>query len=201
MPTPSDNRPTSIAEVISTRTCPPELDRVSAWRDSPDSTITASEAIEDALTPASATAPSVLSRSDDGSALLASDPLKVESKMPGATDDETTRERSSSPTELCARSRSPVMPPNSSLLRYEFSNVRVSLTAQYHALRHTVPSESATNLLPQLLPNHSSSYLRSGSRFIGTQMSDKQVYNVDVEIKHVDMAESYLCGDLRIQGQ
>lgn len=32
-------------------------------------------------------------------------------------------------------------------------------------------------------------------------MSDKQVYNVDVEIKHVDIAESYLCGYLRIQGQ
>lgn len=58
-----------------------------------------------------------------------------------------------------------------------------------------------TDLLVQLLPNHSSSYLRSGSRFVGTQMSDKQVYNVDVEIKHVDIAESYLCGYLRIQGQ
>lgn len=32
-------------------------------------------------------------------------------------------------------------------------------------------------------------------------MSDKQVYNVDVEIKHVDIAESYLCGYLRIQGK
>lgn len=52
----------------------------------------------------------------------------------------------------------------------------------------------------QLLPNHSSSFLRSGSRFVGTQQSDRQVYNVDVEIKHVDMAESYLCGYLRIQG-
>lgn len=26
------------------------------------------------------------------------------------------------------------------------------------------------------------------------------MYNVDVEIKHVDMAESYMCGYLRIQG-
>jgi glucose-induced degradation protein 4 len=130
-PMPTNNRPTSIAEVISTRTCPPELDRTSAWRDSPDSTVSASEALEDALTPASMTVPSVLSRSDDGTALLTADPLKVESKIPGATDDETSRERSSSPTESCARTRSPVMPPNSSLLRYEFSNVRVSLTAQH----------------------------------------------------------------------
>lgn len=54
--------------------------------------------------------------------------------------------------------------------------------------------------LLKLLPNHTSSYLRAGSKFVGTQQSDRQVYNVDVEIKHVDMAESYLCGYLRIQG-
>ena len=42
--------------------------------------------------------------------------------------------------------------------------------------------------------------MHSGSKFVGTQQSDRQTYNVDVEIKHVDMAESYLCGYLRIQG-
>lgn len=52
----------------------------------------------------------------------------------------------------------------------------------------------------QLLPNHSSSFLRAGSKFVGTQQSDCRTYNVDVEIKHVDMAESFLCGYLRIQG-
>ncbi|KAJ5247206.1 hypothetical protein N7468_002189 [Penicillium chermesinum] len=153
MPTPSDNQPNSIAEVISTRTCPPELDRPAH-----------------VLSPESATAPSVLSRSDDGTGLMATDP--VERKM--AVDEDTGPARSSSPTDSCARGRYPVTRPNSSL-RYEFSNVR-------------------------LLPNHSSSFLRSGSRFVGTQQSDRQVYNVDVEIKHVDMAESYLCGYLRIQG-
>lgn len=53
----------------------------------------------------------------------------------------------------------------------------------------------------QLVPNHTCSFLRAGSRFEGTQESDHQVYNVHVEIKHVDMAESYLCGYLRIQGK
>lgn len=124
MPTPSDNQPTSIAEVISTRTCPPEVDRVPAWRDSPDSAGSASDTIDDVLSPESAIAPSVLSRSDDGSVLLASDPLKVESKMPGA-DEDTAPGRSASPTEPCDRTQSAVTPPNSSLLRYEFSNVRV----------------------------------------------------------------------------
>ncbi|KAJ5832675.1 hypothetical protein N7474_000986 [Penicillium riverlandense] len=176
MPTPSNNQPTappSIAPVISARTCPPELDRISARRDSPDSTLS-SDTIDNVLSPESIAAPSVLSRSDDGSSLLATDPLKVDRKM--SADDETGPGRSSSPTESsCARGQSSVTPANSSLLRYEFSNVR-------------------------LLPNHTSSFLRSGSKFVGTQQSDRQVYNVDVEIKHVDMAESYLCGYLRIQG-
>jgi hypothetical protein len=42
--------------------------------------------------------------------------------------------------------------------------------------------------------------LRAGSRFHGTQQSERQVYDVQVEIKHVDMRESFLCGYLRIQG-
>lgn len=123
MPTPSD-QPTSIAEVISTRTCPPDVDRISAWRESPGAVDTAGDFLEDALSPASATAPSVQSRSDDGTNLLASDPLRVERKM---TDEDMAAPGSSnSPEEPCTRGQSSLTPPNSSLLRYEFSNVRVS---------------------------------------------------------------------------
>ncbi|KAJ5852296.1 uncharacterized protein N7529_011681 [Penicillium soppii] len=169
MPTPSDN--SSIAEAISTRTCP-EPDRIAAWRDSsvpsqpvdiisPDSSITPS--IE----------PSILSRSGDGTVLA---PTKAD-KLTPVVDDESDPIRATSPAEsTCIRSPSPTVPQSSSsLLNWEFSNVR-------------------------LLPNHTSSFLRSGSKFVGTQQSDRQVYNVDVEIKHVDMTESYLCGYLRIQG-
>ncbi|EAS31454.3 vesicle-mediated transporter Vid24 [Coccidioides immitis RS] len=52
----------------------------------------------------------------------------------------------------------------------------------------------------RLLPDHPCSYLRAGSKFVGTQQSDRQKYNVDVEIKNVNMEESFLCGYLRIQG-
>jgi hypothetical protein len=120
MPTPSDH-PTSIAEVISTRSCPPEVDRIPAWEDE-SVEIDTQDALEDVLSPASATAPSVQSRSDDGTALLATDPLRVERKT---ADEDTRPPRSTSPMESCSRSQSPVTPPNSSLLRYEFSNVRV----------------------------------------------------------------------------
>ncbi|KAI5808860.1 vacuolar import and degradation protein, partial [Peziza echinospora] len=52
----------------------------------------------------------------------------------------------------------------------------------------------------QLLPSLSCSFLRPGARFTGKQTSDKQEYEVNVEFKHVDMSESFLCGYLRIQG-
>ncbi|KAH6990336.1 vacuolar import and degradation protein-domain-containing protein [Ilyonectria destructans] len=52
----------------------------------------------------------------------------------------------------------------------------------------------------RVIPSSPSSYLRSGSKFHGTQQSERQVYDVQVEIKHVDMRESFLCGYLRIQG-
>jgi hypothetical protein len=52
----------------------------------------------------------------------------------------------------------------------------------------------------RFLPNSTSSYLRPGSIFKGTQQSDRQVYEVEVQLQHVDMAESFLCGYLKIQG-
>ncbi|KAI9661474.1 MAG: hypothetical protein M1831_002996 [Alyxoria varia] len=59
-----------------------------------------------------------------------------------------------------------------------------------------MPSPRACNPMPQ----YTSSFLRHGSKFTGTQMSDKQVYNVEVELKYVDMSESFLCGYLKIEG-
>ncbi|KIW06809.1 uncharacterized protein PV09_02489 [Verruconis gallopava] len=52
----------------------------------------------------------------------------------------------------------------------------------------------------RFVPNSSSSNLQPGSVFRGTQQSDRQVYEVEVQLQHVDMAESFLCGYLKIQG-
>lgn len=52
----------------------------------------------------------------------------------------------------------------------------------------------------QTSPSSTTSFLRPGSKFRGTQQSDRQVYDVQVELKDVDLAESTLCGYLRIQG-
>ncbi|KAK4508047.1 hypothetical protein PRZ48_001784 [Zasmidium cellare] len=52
----------------------------------------------------------------------------------------------------------------------------------------------------QISPTSTTSFLRPGSKFRGTQQSDRQVYDVQVELKDVNLAESFLCGYLRIQG-
>lgn len=53
---------------------------------------------------------------------------------------------------------------------------------------------------PQVAPISPSTFLRPGARFHGTQQSERQVYDVQVELKYVDLRESYLCGYLKIQG-
>lgn len=52
----------------------------------------------------------------------------------------------------------------------------------------------------RVTPSTPSSYLRPGSKFSGMQKSERSRYDVEVEIKHVDLRESFLCGYLRIQG-
>ncbi|KAI3331606.1 hypothetical protein HD806DRAFT_165232 [Xylariaceae sp. AK1471] len=52
----------------------------------------------------------------------------------------------------------------------------------------------------RIFPTSPSSFLRPGSKFYGTQQSERQQYEVQVEIKYVDLRESFLCGYLRIQG-
>lgn len=69
---------------------------------------------------------------------------------------------------------------------------------------HNVPDTSSPWTFSQIRLTQESlyhtSYLRPGSRFTGTQRSDRQIYNVDVDIQHVSIPQSFLCGYLRIQG-
>ncbi|RDW76478.1 GID4/VID24 family protein [Aspergillus mulundensis] len=189
MPTPSDSTPSlnasSVIQDISARTtCPPEPERLPSWREELESdSVTERGSTPDNALSSGVTSPQpALMRTDDAIAGADSEPLKVEMDTSASpsnmsrSDDEPAMggmsppRRSPNPASAVTSS-----PSNASLLSYEFSNIR-------------------------LLPNYTSSFLRPGSKFTGTQQSDRQVYNVDVEIKHVDMAESYLCGYLRIQG-
>jgi len=49
-------------------------------------------------------------------------------------------------------------------------------------------------------PNSTSSFLKPGAKFTGIQRSERQEYEVTVDIQHVDMDSSYLCGYLKIRG-
>ncbi|PGH34720.1 hypothetical protein GX50_02398 [[Emmonsia] crescens] len=192
MPTPSSN-PQSLStlypvDAVSTHTtCPPETDRIATWRASSEERI-----VPDADDDAS---PSTLTRlaqaqlgQQHNTHPQTAPSLGIEispqtsSQRTDLTDDDVSMESPSPAASVSTEGASSAQtyPTSSSSsttssMDYEVSNVR-------------------------LLPNHCSSFLRAGSKFVGTQQSDRQIYNVDVEIKHVDMAESYLCGYLRIQG-
>jgi hypothetical protein len=130
MPTPSNN---SIAAAIARTTCPPEPERISAWRESSD-TVSNNYPL-DSLSPEIPIAPSMPSQSDGGST---PEPMKAEGKPTGVEEDDPVR--ATSPAEsTCPRSQSPAATPGSSLLNWEFSNVRVSSeidSTQYHATDH-----------------------------------------------------------------
>ncbi|EWC43998.1 hypothetical protein DRE_01350 [Drechslerella stenobrocha 248] len=76
-----------------------------------------------------------------------------------------------------------------------------SMTDSFASSSAGPPPSTACSLSSiRVIPSTTSSFLRPGSRFEGTQQSDKQTYIVNVEIKHVDMRESFMCGHLCIQG-
>jgi Vacuolar import and degradation protein len=78
-------------------------------------------------------------------------------------------------------------------------------TTTNHATMTTAPSD-----LPptprfdfsnkRLYPHYPSSFLRPGSKFSGTQQSDRQIYNVDVQVLTLSVPESTMTGYLRICG-
>lgn len=192
MPTPSSDSalqlisPTVVDDTANRTSCPPEPVRGPAWNELLDTSVSATISDSDAHDTPSATSssapPSLSTSIEDGPARLQEMRPKVDGSARDRDmvkpDDVSMVGRLAAAHDSPRSSTQPSSvngPSSTALLSYEFSNIR-------------------------LLPNHTSSFLRAGSKFAGTQQSDRQVYNVDVEIKHVDIAESYLCGYLRIQG-
>ncbi|KAI1932320.1 hypothetical protein LOZ66_006898 [Ophidiomyces ophidiicola] len=186
MPTPSitsSQLPSLSLASLSTRgTCPPEIaDQSDSWNISTDDTFhsTALIAVSDLQPELAASlqdAPSMDQLSIHAlSDIKAENDVTVDLASPTASvlsqSTQIKDERPGSPSHMSSIST----PSYVTSLSREFSNIR-------------------------LLPDHPCSFLRAGSKFVGTQQSDRQVYNVDVEIKDVNMEESFLCGYLRIQG-
>lgn len=85
----------------------------------------------------------------------------------------------------------------------DYSNIHTDTHSEIeHGMEEEYDLPSMGYVFPsqRIIPTSPSSFLRAGSRFTGTQQSERQVYDVQVEIKYVDLRESFLCGYLRIQG-
>ncbi|KAJ3046447.1 GID complex subunit 4, VID24 [Rhizophlyctis rosea] len=63
-----------------------------------------------------------------------------------------------------------------------------------------IPRRNLITPEPPRLINRYTSSLYSGSKFSGQQKSGRNSYEVSVEIQHVDLKESFLCGYLHIRG-
>ncbi|EMD00932.1 hypothetical protein BAUCODRAFT_118654 [Baudoinia panamericana UAMH 10762] len=198
MPTPSEldvlpSAPSPI-EASSSRTgfasCPPEEERVphaprTERLATPESDAVESDSAEDEPMRVQGPTPHV-----DAETLPSEDVDGVEAhdKAEHIEDAGIEVDVSSSPESLDASTASDIKPARS-------TPITAKIPSDDEPLYLTFPNDRLRRT-----PNSTSSLLRPGSRFRGTQQSDRQVYDVQVEIKDVDMAESFLCGYLRIQG-
>ncbi|EPS42796.1 hypothetical protein H072_3193 [Dactylellina haptotyla CBS 200.50] len=116
-------------------------------------------------------------------------------------DDESPAVASTSTSTSTADIKSPTSKPSARESSRSLPGTPYSMTDSFASPSAVSPLSTTSSLSSiRLIPYSTSSFLRPGSRFEGTQQSDKQTYTVNVEIKHVDMRESFLCGYLCIQG-
>ncbi|KAK9237039.1 vacuolar import and degradation protein-domain-containing protein [Lipomyces kononenkoae] len=115
----------------------------------------------------------------------------IHSRMPSVPSTELVEDESSNRKKLCV---APAMSPSTMATNPSGPTI-VSPPMP-------PPVESKSDLIHtrRALCTSSSSFLRSGSKFMGTQQSGRSTYEVHVELKHVDMSESFICGYLHIQG-
>lgn len=124
-------------------------------------------------------------------------PSPPPSEPAGSTDTHITQQRNTKRMDIDEESSAPDMlsPMSAEGEKHEDGDLPVLSNTDLSS-----PSTGYDFSNIRLIPSSPSTYLRAGSRFIGTQQSERQQYEVQVEIKHVDMRESFLCGYLRIKG-
>ena len=200
MPTPSETTlppspPSDIASRASFTSCPPEDDR--------DHNAPREQRLEidDSVGQSSAGADE--EAADEHTITQAPTPEPdSEAGAPRRESSQETEEKAQHVEDsgMSADPPSPVASPEAQAEAHTRFTQSVQRSAESPVQEPLYLHASAPN--PQrLLPSTTSSFLRPGSKFHGTQQSDRQVYDVQVEIKDVDMAESFLCGYLRIQGR
>ncbi|KAK4638357.1 Glucose-induced degradation protein 4 [Fulvia fulva] len=206
MPTPSEDtiQPTEIVDATPSSqngfmSCPPEEQREPrAPRDGP---------IERVDTPHPASLDDHTTIHDHGSDFAASEPMPGRDATSGTHDVMETEHRPPK-GEHIEDAGILVEPPSPTVGSPDVPSDSDTKLAQSMSTAAISPATPPPQYLrfPELdqnrqtSPSSTTSFLRPGSKFRGTQQSDRQVYDVQVEIKDVDLAESFLCGYLRIQG-
>ncbi|KAK2808421.1 hypothetical protein FQN49_008719, partial [Arthroderma sp. PD_2] len=142
-----------------------------------------------------------LGREDTGSSAAVSGEVESLAPESPATREETRSPASESTTDDYDETEEPMSPSTSVSAATEIKDEQREPAAAHLDVLATHRTSMGYEFSDaRLVPDHSSSYFRGGSKFTGTQQSDQQIYTVDVEIKNVDMAESHLCGYLKIKG-
>lgn len=106
------------------------------------------------------------------------------------TDEARSEASTSTPTQLPIHAEPPTSYPQGTQMIADSDLIAHSSSS--------TPSWDFSNV--RLTPHYPSSLLRPGSRFTGTQQSDRQIYNVDVKILTLSVPQSTVTGYLRIQG-
>ncbi len=100
---------------------------------------------------------------------------------------------------------SSVASSSSSLHTLSLTNTNDSVDSYHNDLKSLISENySSTTLTDFFIKNQikpqTTSILRPGAIFVGSQQSGRSTYEVEVELKSVDLSKSYLSGYLKIQG-
>ncbi|KAI2626276.1 vacuolar import and degradation protein-domain-containing protein [Xylaria nigripes] len=207
MPTPSSTTPSILPELSSwshSSSCPEDTGSSSSRRSNNDgldmdqtmspeamsASATANE--EDIIT--NSTTESSRSDSRNGTYISASDPADIDSTPYKPTDD--LQAAQSGLNVAATHLRCPGCVPDTPPAEHDKREESQTAINQYDY----EPPMGFNYSNYRVTPTSSSSFLRPKSRFCGTQQSERQVYDVQVEIKYVDLRESFLCGYLKIEG-
>ncbi|EFE30289.1 vesicle-mediated transport protein Vid24, putative [Trichophyton benhamiae CBS 112371] len=208
-------------------TCPPESDRITSWIESAEGRIDA--AADNGSLTAQSPPTTAGERPDSDSAMTTDEALSPQRREQGqqsqgsepatgggstSTGAATTTMHSPGTENIGAAGsgiveslataeevRSPVSDSTAITDDYDETDEPMTPTTSVSAAteikdEQREPAATAAPAIPDILATHrtSMSFEYSDAR------SEQQIYTVDVEIKNVDMSESYLCGYLKIKG-
>jgi hypothetical protein len=215
MPTPNEacEQPVLVASTTnasSNQSCPPEQDRFSIRRLSSRARYIHPDPIA-TVVPLQADMLDDLRDYVDGVPEVESPSSSIEERdvarhQPEVAETTQEQERATSPNSQDGGVRDGTVAPVAAVpeqsARTPLHTTLASFGFESTRVGHKVNEQRVRSVLTKLQARRTycSSFLRPGSKFTGTQQSDKQTYNVEVTIKDVNLKESFLCGYLRIEG-